>query len=242
MYVIKKNRNDGTVQYVASFKISSNGADIKYHSNPRYSMVFSDMPSAKALVQLAGVAFAATIEIVDFESCLAATNTNVTFAGLYYDDMTPGKLVTWGDINWKVVKCVPEDTKVYLMTQTHIGYAPYAKPTYNAKRHYVDHTGDNFKRSNLFTLCKYMSKSLEGEPDFDKLVETSYGLKVGVMTKEMILSIDKKYTKLSVAYWTSSAHASNCVLFVDSDGGLYGSSPSFSNGFRPYICVNMADK
>ena len=56
MYVIKKTRNDGTVQYVSSFKTSNNGADIKYHSNPKYAMVFRDMPTAKALIQLAGVA------------------------------------------------------------------------------------------------------------------------------------------------------------------------------------------
>ena len=29
MYVIKKTRNDGTVQYVSSIKISTNGANIK---------------------------------------------------------------------------------------------------------------------------------------------------------------------------------------------------------------------
>lgn len=244
MYVIKKTGIDGTVQYVSSIKLSNNRPDIKYQSNPSDAMPLTDIPSAKALVQLAGAAFASTIEIVDFETCLTAAQANMTFAGMRYADMEPGTVVTWGGIDWLVVKRTPKDAKVYLMTETHIGSTPYAKSTYNAKHHCVDNTGVDFKYSNLFSLCKYMNKSLIGEPDFDKLVTTPYGLKVGVMTREMLSTIDGQYVyNDGVPYWTSTAGSPIYVYIVYADGGLNcGSLPGNTYGFRPYICVKMSDK
>ena len=88
------------MQYVASIKLSDNGANIKYQSNPRVAMLFDGIPAAKALAQLAGATFASAIEIVDFESCLETTQDNVTFAGMRYVDMKPGTVVTWGGINY----------------------------------------------------------------------------------------------------------------------------------------------
>lgn len=243
MYVIKKTRNDGTVQYVSSIKISTNGANIKYHSNPRCVMVFSDMMTAKALVQLAGVAFASTIKIVDFESCFNATNSNVEFAGKRFDDLDIGDITRWAGIEWKVVKKNLESANVYLMTRFCLGSVQYAKPTYNDKEHCVDSTGTDFRRSNLFTLCKYMHKSLEAESGFDKLVTTQSGVKVGVMTKEMLGSIPTEHRSTDHSYWTSTASSSRYVWYVRGNGYLYSDGgPSDAYGFRPYICVNMGGK
>nr|DAQ98942.1 MAG TPA: hypothetical protein [Caudoviricetes sp.] len=245
MYVIKKTRNDGTVQYVSSIKISTNGANIKYHSNPRCVMVFSDMMTAKALVQLAGVAFASTIKIVDFESCFNATNSNVEFAGKRFDELSVGDIMRWANIVWEVVKKDQESAKVYFMTRFCLGDTPYTKPTYNAKSHYVDNTGTDFRRSNLFTLCKYMHKSLESEPEFNRLVRTQSGFNVGVMTKEMLESIPKEPRSANYAYWTSTANSSSDVdevWFVASGGILNTYDADEVLGFRPYICVNMGGK
>lgn len=242
MYVIKKVRPDGTIQYVASFKISNNGADIKYHSNPRYAMVFSDIPSAKALIQLAGIAFAAgaaVVDIVDFESCFTAADSNALFAGNRFDELFVDDIVFWGDTEWKVVKKDPESAKVYLMTRFCRGNTPYAKPTYNAKSHYVDDTGNNFRRSNLFTLCKYMHKSLEGVPGFGKLITTQSGFSVGVMTKELLETIPMNIREADIAYWTSSPEANGGVYHIDSIGEIDVDVPIVVYGFRPYICVNM---
>ena len=239
MYVIKKTRNDGTVQYVSSFKTSNNGTDIKYHSNPKYAMVFSD-----ALVQLAGVAFAATTKIVDFESCFNSADSNTMFAGKRFDELSVGDIAPWAGIEWKVVKKDPESAKVYLMTRFCLGSAQYAKPTYNAKEHCVDNTGADFKRSNLFTLCKYMHKSLEAERGFDKLVATQSGYKVGVMTKEILESIPVIHRSADRSYWTSLANSSGCVWYVYANGDILNGNynPSNTRGFRPYICVNMGGK
>lgn len=245
MYVIKKTRNDGTVQYVSSIKISTNGANIKYHSNPRCVMVFSDMMTAKALVQLAGVAFASTIKIVDFESCFNATNSNVEFAGKRFDELSVGDIMRWANIVWEVVKKDTESAKVYFMTRFCLGDTPYTKPTYNAKSHYVDNTGTDFRRSNLFTLCKYMHKSLESEPEFNRLVRTQSGFNVGVMTKEMLESIPEEPRSANYAYWTSTANPSSDVdevWFVASGGSLNTYDADEELGFRPYICVNMGGK
>ena len=242
MYVIKKTRNDGTVQYVSSFKTSNNGADIKYHSNPKYAMVFRDMPTAKALVQLAGVSFASTVKIVDFESCFNSADSNTMFAGKRFDELSVGDITHWAGIEWKVVKKDPESAKVYLMTRSCLGSVQYAKPTYNAKEHCVDNTGADFRRSNLFTLCKYMHKSLEAERGFDKLVTTQSGFKAGVMTKEMLESIPVIHRSADRCYWTSSADLVDGVWFVGSNGSLYYIGLSYTYGFRPYICVNMGGK
>ena len=243
MYVIKKTRNDGTVQYVSSFKTSNNGADIKYHSNPKYAMVFRDMPTAKALIQLADVAFAATIKIVDFESCFNSADSNTMFAGKRFAELSVGDITSWAGIEWKVVKKDPESAKVYLMTRFCLGSVQYTKPTYNAKEHRVDNTGADFKRSNLFTLCKYMHKSLESEPDFDKLVTTQSGFKVGVMTKEMLESIPVIHRSADHSYWTPSSNSSGFVWYVDDVGNVYNyGNPNRTRGFRPYICVNMGGK
>lgn len=249
MYVIKKTRNDGTVQYVSSFKTSNNGTDIKYHSNPKYAMVFSDKPTAKALIQLAGVAFAATVKIVDFESCFNNADPNSVFAGKRFDELNTGDTTRWAGIEWTVVKKDPESAKVYLMTRFCLGSVQYAKPTYNAKEHYIDNTGSDFRRSNLFTLCKYMHKSLEDEPSFAELVTTQSGFKVGVMTKEMLESIPEKHRSADRSYWTSSDHSSSYVCYVTSTGSLGSGGdltnyyyPSGTYGFRPYICVNMGGK
>ena len=245
MYVIKKTRNDGTVQYVSSIKISTNGANIKYHSNPRCVMVFSDMMTAKALVKLAGVAFASTIKIVDFESCFNATNSNVEFAGKRFDELSVGDIMRWANMVWEVVKKDQESAKVYFMTRFCLGDTPYTKPTYNAKSHYVDSTGTDFRRSNLFTLCKYMHKSLESEPEFNRLVRTQSGFNVGVMTKEMLESIPEEPRSANYAYWTSTANPSSDVdevWFVASGGSLNTYDADEELGFRPYICVNMGGK
>lgn len=239
MYVIKKMRQDGAVQYVASFKTSNNGTDIKYHSNPRYAMVFSDMPSARALIQLAGVAFGACIEIVDFESCFTVADSNALFAGKRFDELHVGEITRWGGINWKTVKKDPESAKVYLMTRFCLGTTPYAKPTYNAKEHYVDDTGDNFRRSNLFTLCKYMHKSLEGVPGFGELITTQSGFSVGVMTKELLETIPMDVREADIMYWTSSPEANGAVYHIDDTGEFDVENPIVVYGFRPYICVNM---
>jgi len=237
MYVIKKMRPDGTVQYVASFKTSNNGTDIKYHSNPRYAMVFSDMPSAKALIQLAGIAFAASVDIVDHESCFNTVSQGATFAGYHYDELDLGKGI-YLDQLWTVVKRSRKDAKVYLMTQSCIGETQYSKPTYNAKTHCVDNTGTDFKRSNLYTLCKYMDKSLENIRDYNKLVTTQSGFKVGVMTKEMLEDVNGLWREASSSYWTSSEYA-NGIWYVNSSGRLDSVNTDEIYGFRPYICVNM---
>ena len=242
MYVIKKTRTDGTVQYVASFKTSTNGIDVKYHSNPKYAMVFSDMATAKALIQLAGVAFASTIKIVDFESCFNAADSNAVFAGKRFDELNTGSITRWAGIEWKVVKKDPESAKVYLMTRFCLGNIQYAKPTYNAKEHCLDDTGSDFIRSNLFALCKYMHKSLEAEQDFAKLVTTQSGFNVGVMTKEMLESIPAIHRSTDSSYWTSTASQSGFVWRVDDDNGLDYGNPSNPRGFRPYICVYMGGK
>lgn len=243
MYVIKKTRNDGTVQYVSSFKTSNNGADIKYHSNPKYAMVFRDMPTAKALIQLAGVTFADAIKIVDFESCFNSADSNTMFAGKRFDELSVGDITHWAGIEWKVVKKDPESAKVYLMTRFCIGSVQYTKPTYNAKEHCVDNTGADFRRSNLFTLCKYMHKSLEAERGFSDLVTTQSGFKVGVMTKEMLESIPAEHRPADYSYWTSTADSSSFVWIVNGGGRLGNySGPSVTYGFRPYICVNMRGK
>lgn len=243
MYVIKKTRNDGTVQYVSSFKITNNGADIKYHSNPKYAMVFRDMMTAKALFQLAGVAFAATVKIVDFESCFNAADSNALFAGKRFDELNIDDITRWAGIEWKVVKKDPESAKMYLMTRFCLGGVQYAKPTYNAKEHRVDNTGPDFRRSNLFTLCKYMHKSLEAESGFDKLITTQSGFKVGVMTKEMLESIPVIHRSADCSYWTSTAHSSSHAWFVYALGTIDSTNyPSDTRGFRPYICVNMGGK
>ena len=244
MYVIKKTRTDGTVQYVASFKTSTNGIDVKYHSNPKYAMVFSDMATAKALIQLAGVAFAATVKIVDFESCFNAADSNATFAGKRFDELNPGDITRWAGIEWKVVKKDPESAKVYLMTRFCLGSVQYAKPTYNAKYHCVDNTGSDFRRSNLFTLCKYMHKSLEAEQDFAKLVTTQSGFKVGVMTKEMLENIQVIHRSADRSYWTSTTTLSSIVWYVYDNGNILNGNynPNNVRGFRPYICVNMGGK
>ena len=243
MYVIKKTRNDGSVQYVSSFKSSNNCAVIKYHSNPKYAMVFRDMPTAKALIQLAGVAFADAIKIVDFESCFNSADSNTRFAGKRFDELSVGDITHWAGIEWKVVKKDPESAKVYLMTRFCIGGVQYAKPTYNAKEHCVDNTGADFRRSNLFTLCKYMHKSLEAERGFAELVTTQSGFKVGIMTKEMLESIPAIHRSADRSYWTSLANTLGYVWYVNGDGSLlnYG-NPGNARGFRPYICVNMGGK
>lgn len=243
MYVIKKTRTDGTAQYVSSFKTSNNGVYIKYHSNPKYAMMFSDMMKAKALLQLAGVAFAATVKIVDFESCFNSVDSNAVFAGKRFDELNIGDITRWAGIEWKVVKKDPESAKVHLMTRFCLGGVQYAKPTYNAKERCVDNTGSDFRRSNLFMLCKYMHKSLEAESGFDKLITTQSGFKVGVMTKEMLESIPGNHRSADRSYWTSTADSLGYVWFVyalgSSDSTNYQSD---TRGFRPYICVNMGGK
>ena len=243
MYVIKKTGIDDTVQYVSSIKLSNNRPDIKYQSNPSDAMLLTDIPAAKALAQLAGAAFASTIKIVDFESCLNAADSNVVFAGKQFDEFSVGDIIHWAEIDWKVVKKDPERANVYCMTKSCLGTTPYAKPTYNAKEHCVDTTGTDFRRSNLFTLCKYMHKLLEAEPDFDKLITTQSGFKVGVMTKEMLESTPTDHRSTDYSYWTSSAFSLSDMWVVYGNGYFYSNGyPSAPHGFRPYICVKMSDK
>ena len=242
MYVIKKTRTDGTVQYVASLKISTNGVDAKYHSNPKHAIVFNDMMTAKYLIRHAGVAFASTVKLVDFESCFNAADSNAVFAGKRFDELNIGDITRWAGIKWKVVKKDSESAKMYLMTRFCLGSVQYAKPTYNAKDHCVDNTGSDFRRSNLFTLCKYMHKSLEAEQDFAKLVTTQSGFKVGVMTKEMLESIRVIHRSADSSYWTSTAYSSSNVWRVNVVGDFNYDNPGCTRGFRPYICVNMGGK
>lgn len=243
MYVIEKTRTDGTVQYVASFKTSTNGTDVKYHSDPKHAIVFHDMMTAKALIRHAGAAFASTVKIVDFTSCFNGIESNVVFAGKRFDELNIGDITRWAGIEWKVVKKDLKSAKVYLMTRFCLGSVRYAKPTYNAKEHCVDTTGTDFRRSNLFTLCKYMHKSLESEPDFDNLVTTQSGFKVGVMTKEMLVNIPAIHRSADLHYWTSSTSSSMYVWYARGNGYLYSDGyPSDAFGFRPYICVNMGGK